>query len=273
MLSKVERPKDPAIIKPLAIEDYALPGPVTGLRALLSKPEAPKEEPLEVPKVSRDDAMYNKEFARLRAWEMSLLRREDEIETLKADVFRLAEEEGLKAGYREGWEESKKERKILQNISAEMQKEFAELKRSLAPAVLELAIHAARHIVHESCSLSVEQAARNVTGVVSSLGLGSSAITIRANKKTIDAIGAHDQDGNIFASASFEVDNDLEDGGFYIAHSLGAVDSTIETRWDRAMSQLGAMHKYKSSSVDHSALEEKINRLPSSILDSDTKDV
>lgn len=273
MLSKVERPTDPANIKPLAIEDYATSGPLTGLRALLSKSEAPKEDPLVVPKVPRDNLMYDKEFARLRNWEESLLEREREIESLKVDVFRVAEEEGLKAGYREGWEESKKERKILQTLAAEMQKEFAELKRSLAPAALELAIHAARHIVHESCSLSVDQASRNIIGVVSSLGLGSSSIKIRANKKTIDAISSHDQDGSLLASASFEIDNSLEDGGFYIAHSLGAVDSTIETRWDRAMSQLGAINKYKSSSVDHSVLEEKINRLPSAVLDSEKKDV
>lgn len=272
MLSKIERPLDASKIRPMIMEDHSS-GKVGGLRALLFKEEAPKEEPLEVPRVVRDEKMYDKEFARLKAWEEALLKKEAEIESLKEDVFRLAEEEGLKAGYREGWDESQKERRMLQALSSGMQKEFDELKKSLGPAALELAIHAARHIVHESCSLSIDQASRNISLVVSSFGLTPANITIKANKKTIESIKSHDPDGKICSAATFEVDNDLENSGFYISHAMGAVDSTIETRWARAMSQLGAINKYKNLSNTHDDLEEKLSRLPSSALDGGSKNV
>lgn len=238
--NRVERPGEHTEVKKFSPSEFGASIPDLGRSPLLSRLEKPAEETA-MPVVSKaidEVGALARAQSRLAAWEDSLLAKEKEIDELKKDVFSVAEEEGLKAGYREGWEESRRERESLVRLVEGLSAEFAEMKSKLASAVLELAVHAARHVVHESCSLSIDNAFKNISAVVNSYGLSSKSFVIKAHSKTIAAIKSHDPDCKVFGACTFEQDNGLELGGFYINHESGAVDSTIETRWQRAMSQL-----------------------------------
>lgn len=196
---------------------------------------APPAEKLQV-----DVTLLNMERARLQAWELELIAQESELASKQRAIFSKAEEEGLKAGYREGWEQAQKERSTLRSLSESIQSQFKDISIKLSNAVLELAVHAARHVVHESCKLSLEESHKNVRSVIGAMSLKAQNIEIHASEETISAILNHDEGESIKTTYSFVIDDSMESGGFRVVHDSGEIDCSIETRWERAMSQLGA---------------------------------
>lgn len=198
-------------------------------------PQAPPAE-----KLGPDVELIKIERARLKAWEMELIAQEADLASKQRAIFSKAEEEGLKAGYREGWEQAQQERLLLANLSQTIKEQFKELSVKLSNSVLELAVHAARHVVHESCRLSLEDSHKNIKAVIDGLNLKAQDIAVHASKLTIASILNHDQGDKIVSTYSLIEDESMEAGGFRIVYENGEVDCSIETRWERAMSQLGA---------------------------------
>tara|TARA_B100001105_G_scaffold251764_1_gene242100 strand:+ start:10492 stop:11307 length:816 start_codon:yes stop_codon:yes gene_type:complete len=187
------------------------------------------------------------ESERLRAWEQRLIEKEKDLLSKEQTILMVAEEAGLKAGYREGWECSQQERVLLKKCAESFEAKFNEIESKLAPLVVELAVHAARHIVHESCSINLEKTPENIKSVIAQFKLNSKEIEIVANSRTIAAIRNHDVKDTIFSRFTFTPDESLEDMGFILRHDDGAYDSTIETRWVRAIGQLSETENYRSN--------------------------
>lgn len=194
-----------------------------------------------------ETASINKlESERLRMWEQRLIEKEQALLEKEKTILLVAEEEGLNAGYREGWESAQQERMLLKQCAESFELKFNEIEAKIAPLVIELAVHAARHVVHESCELNLERTPENIKAVIAQFKLSAKEIEIVANSRTIAAIRNHDEKDILFSKFTFVEDESLENMGFILRHDDGSYDSTIETRWDRAMSQISDKENYRT---------------------------
>ncbi len=207
------------------------------------------ELPLEpIEKIGVSQAKLDAEYLRLKEWEASLITREQDLDERARAVFDIAQNDGLQSGYREGWEISGRERELLINLSSSIESEFIAVRTSLAPCALELAVHAARHVVHESCSLSIENTYKNLSAVVSGLDLNTGLIEISCNSRTAKTLENQNVAESLRNRFTIKIDESLEDMGFLVTHGKGSIDSTIETRWKRALSQIHSGVEYAARS-------------------------
>ncbi|MBC7623981.1 MAG: flagellar assembly protein FliH [Aeromicrobium sp.] len=162
-----------------------------------------------------------------------------------------AYQRGLAEGFHAGTEHITKESGSMahrvDSLVASLQSQFAAFDKDVADAVLGLAFSLARQVIRTELELRPELVTTSVKDALHSLAL----------KATFPGIYVHPDDLNLIKPALGEdlavrgcrliADASISRGGCRLESDTSTVDATIESRWERALSNMG----YNGSEYDN----------------------
>ncbi len=149
-------------------------------------------------------------------------------------IVHQAREEGYRAGLAETRADTERAVALLSQLS----RSVARLERDMAGSLLTLAIDLARQILRESISVRPELVIPLVEEALAGIARGSAVGALHVHPGDLALV--EERMGDALAHAGWKAfaDDTVERGGCRVKFDGGEVDATIETRWNRVMSQL-----------------------------------
>lgn len=196
------------------------------------------------------------EELRLKQWEAELHQREQALAQLEQDTLEQALQTGTQRGYEAGWDSAHHERVALVQAAQSIQDEFAAFKGSLSEKILDLAVLVARKVVGDTVRLNDEASANALREVLGSMELSGKSVSLLAHPQTLQVLQAQLGDQGELAGIRLKSDPSQLQGGFVLQHPEGAVNASMESRWERAIETLGRQIPIRAE--DFEAQEEEI---------------
>ncbi len=162
-----------------------------------------------------------------------------------------AYQRGLAEGFRAGSEHVKSEShdmgQRVDQLIASMQTQFANMDTDVADAVLGLAFSLARQIVRAELDARPELVSASVRDALGSLALKATYPGIYLNPADLNLVKASLGDELTLRGCRLVPDAGISRGGCRLESDTSMVDATIESRWERALSNMG----YSGSEFDN----------------------
>jgi flagellar assembly protein FliH len=154
-----------------------------------------------------------------------------------------AYQRGLTEGFRAGSEHVKNEatemgRRIDQLIES-MQSQFTNMDTDVADAVLGLAFSLAKQIIRAELDVRPELVSASVRDALGSLALRASDPRIYLNPADLNLVRASLSDDLTIRGCRLLADTGISRGGCRLESDTSMVDATLESRWERALSNMG----------------------------------
>jgi flagellar assembly protein FliH len=158
-------------------------------------------------------------------------------------ALEAAYQRGLSEGFRAGAEHVKNEsgemgRRVDQLIES-MQSQFANMDTDVADAVLGLAFSLARQIIRAELDARPELVSASVRDALGSLALKATYPGIYLNPADLNLVKASLGDELTLRGCRLIADPGISRGGCRLESDTSMVDATIESRWERALSNMG----------------------------------
>jgi flagellar assembly protein FliH len=164
-----------------------------------------------------------------------------------------AYQRGLAEGFRAGNEHVRNESGEMSNrvdqLVESMQSQFATMDTEVADAVLGLAFSLARQIIRSELESRPELVAGSVRDALQSLALKATYPGIYLNPADLNLIKSSLGEELSLRGCRLVADPGISRGGCRLESDTSMVDATIESRWERALSNMG----YTGSEFDNVA--------------------
>jgi flagellar assembly protein FliH len=128
-----------------------------------------------------------------------------------------------------------------------MQSQFEAFDKDVADAVLGLAFSLARQVVRSELDLRPELVATSVKDALQSLSLKAAFPSIYVNPDDVNLIKSVLGEELSMRGCRIIADNTISRGGCRLESDTSTVDATIESRWERALNNMG----YNGSEYDN----------------------
>lgn len=202
----------------------------------------------------QEQVVLSDEELRLKEWEAALAQREQALVQLEQETLEQALQTGTQRGYEAGWDSAHHERVALVQAAQSIQDEFAAFKGSLSEKILDLAVLVARKVVGDTVRLNDEASANALREVLGSMDLSGKSVSLLAHPQTLQVLQAQMGDQGELAGIRLKSDPSQLQGGFVLQHPEGAVNASMESRWERAIETLGRQTAIRAE--DFEATEE-----------------
>jgi flagellar assembly protein FliH len=162
-----------------------------------------------------------------------------------------AYQRGLSEGFNAGTEHITKESGSMANcvdsLLASMQSQFVTFDQDVADAVLRLAFSLARQVIRSELELRPELVTTSVKDALQSLALKATFPGIYVNPDDLSLIKSALGEELSVRGCRLVADTSIARGGCRLESDTSTVDATIESRWERALSNMG----YNGSEYDN----------------------
>lgn len=154
-----------------------------------------------------------------------------------------AYQRGLSEGFRAGTEhitrESGSMASRIDSLVASMQSQFEAFDQDVADALLGLAFSLARQVVRSELELRPELVATSVKDALHSLSLKATFPGIYVNPDDLNLIKSVLGEELSVRGCRIIADVSISRGGCRLESDTSTVDATIESRWERALNNIG----------------------------------
>lgn len=155
-----------------------------------------------------------------------------------AEEVEAMEQQARAEGYAAGLAEARVENERFAAMMAGVDQSISRLERDMAGTLLQLAVDLARQVLRESISVRPELILPLVEEALAGIARGASVGALHLNPADLPLV--EERMGEALAHAGWKAfaDESIMRGGCRVKFEGGEVDATIDTRWDRVMSQL-----------------------------------
>ena len=130
-------------------------------------------------------------------------------------------------------------RQQFENIQANMHAQLAQVHDQMAQAVLQMACDLARQVLRRELTIDPQALQPVLTEALALLHADTVPVTVRLNPEDFAAIETASTAAPIPGSPRFVPDAAITPGGCVLEAPGAGVDATVETRWSRAIANLG----------------------------------
>ncbi len=161
----------------------------------------------------------------------------------KTEAQKIGHDEGYQAGHREGYEKGLTEARALGNAEAQRLQQLVNdcadsiqaLDTQIAESVVDLALNIARQVVRSTLAVDPEKIVDTVRDIlqIDSNSTGDALMYLRVHPEDLALLKRHLADDPRLHKWLIEADESIERGGCIAETSLGNIDATLKTRWER----------------------------------------
>jgi flagellar assembly protein FliH len=166
-------------------------------------------------------------------------------------ALEAAYQRGLSEGFAAGTEHITRESGSMANrvdsLLTAMQSQYENFDKDVADAVLGLAFSLARQVIRSELELRPELVATSVKDALHSLALRATFPGLYVNPDDLNLIKSALGEELSVRGCRLIPDSSISRGGCRLESDTSTVDSTIESRWERALSNMG----YNGSEYDN----------------------
>lgn len=186
----------------------------------------------------------------------------EEIAAQVEAARQLAFDEGYALGHTEGCQTTREElaeptrlaneqaRQQFESIQTNMHAQLAQVQDQMAQAVLQMACDLARQVLRRELTIDPQALQPVLTEALALLHADTVPVTVRLNPDDFAAIDTASTAPPIPGSPRFVPDATITPGGCVLESPGAGVDATVETRWSRAIANLGLNAAWET---DHAA--------------------
>lgn len=157
-----------------------------------------------------------------------------------ARIRKSAFDEGYAAGYDQGARAAQQETERLRELAQTAGSVFSRLESDLAPHVLTLSIEIARQVLRRELSVNAEAIVAVVRDAFNQLTGGETGRQLLLNPDDVQLVRAHLGEDLALGAWKIIEDPGITPGGCRVATQQALIDATVQTRWKRTVSALGA---------------------------------
>ncbi|OXR49682.1 MULTISPECIES: flagellar assembly protein FliH [unclassified Pusillimonas] len=160
----------------------------------------------------------------------------------KAEGLKSGHDEGFQAGHREGYEKGLAEGRAIsatevgqiQSVAQSCAASVNALNNQVAESLVDLALNIARQVIRSTIAASPEAILDTVRDILATdSGEGKGLMRLRMHPEDLTLVKRHLSDDPRMHHWHLEADPRIERGGCYAETSLGDIDATLKTRWER----------------------------------------
>src|SRR5690606_13665612 len=152
--------------------------------------------------------------------------------------------EGLEAGHTEGYaqgqEAARMEVESLQRIAQAGAQAIEECGAATGEALLSLATSIAEQVLRSTLATEPERILDMIREVLQVDGGQQGLLKFRLNPQDVELVEQYLKDDGTVNRWRLQADPDIERGGCIAETALGTIDATLQTRWQRVVSAMGA---------------------------------
>lgn len=154
--------------------------------------------------------------------------------------LREGREQGLAEGRETGLESAREEADKIRRLAQACAASLENMEAETGEALISLAISIARQVVRSTIKAEPERILDVVGEVLHVDSSQHGILKLRLNPADIELVERYlEQDGNV-AHWRLQPDMSIDRGGCIAETSLGNIDATLQTRWQRVVSTLGS---------------------------------
>lgn len=152
--------------------------------------------------------------------------------------------EGKEAGYDEGRAEGKEasrgEAEKIQRLAQACSQAIENIEAETGEALVNLAVNIARQVLRNTLKAEPERILDVIREVLQVDGSHQGILKLRLNPADLELVDQYlQQDGSV-TYWRLQADMSIDRGGCIAETALGNIDATLQTRWQRVVSTLGA---------------------------------
>lgn len=159
----------------------------------------------------------------------------------KAQAQKIGHDEGYQAGHREGYEKglaegrsiSGAEVQRLQDVLGNAASSVKALDAQISDALVDLALNIARQVIRSTLTVHPEKIIDTVRDILQTEASNGVTMYLRLHPEDLALVRRHLADDPRLHMWHLEPDEHIERGGCMAETSLGDIDATLKTRWDR----------------------------------------
>jgi len=154
--------------------------------------------------------------------------------------FAEGREAGLAEGYAQGNEAARAEAEKIQALAEACARSIEELEESTGEALVNLAISIARQVLRQTLKTEPERILDVVREVLQVDGSQQGILKLRLNPADVELVDQYLKKDGTVTHWRLQADMSIDRGGCIAETALGNIDATLQTRWQRVISTLGA---------------------------------
>lgn len=184
---------------------------------------------------------------------------EEQVEAAREQAFQA----GYTQGHADGCQATRDElaeptrlaieanRERVEQVVAHMHAQFDQIQDQMAQTILHMACNIARQVIRRELTVDPQSIQPVIADALNLLKADTLPVTIRLNPDDFDAINVAENSIAANAKAAFEQDSSITPGGCVLENALSSVDATLETRWSRAIANLGLSSTWDADDATH----------------------
>lgn len=149
---------------------------------------------------------------------------------------------GYAEGYAQGQQAARAEAEQLQRIAQACAEAIEGFEAQAGDALLSLALRVAEQVLRSTLQAEPERILDLVRDVLQVDGSQQGVLRLRLNPADLDLVDHYLQQDATVSQWRLLADPAIERGGCIVETALGNIDATLQTRWQRVVSALGAEH-------------------------------
>jgi flagellar assembly protein FliH len=142
-------------------------------------------------------------------------------------------------------------RERVEQVVTHMHAQFDQIQDQMAQTILHMACNIARQVIRRELTVDPQSIQPVIADALNLLKADTLPVTIRLNPDDYDAINVAESTITSSAKAVFEQDFNITPGGCVLENALSSVDATLETRWSRAIANLGLTSTWDADDATH----------------------
>jgi len=154
--------------------------------------------------------------------------------------LREGRESGHAEGHARGLEAAHEEARKLQQITQVCAAAYEGLEAETGDALLSLALRVAEQVLRSTLEAEPERMLDLIRDVLHVDGSQQGVLRLRLNPADLDLVDRYLQQDATVSQWRLLADPAIERGGCVVETALGNIDATLQTRWQRVVSTLGA---------------------------------
>ena len=175
----------------------------------------------------------------------------EQVEAARQEAYAQGQAEGYDRGHAEGCQTTRDElagamqqtvaenKQRIDAVLVSLSEQLAAMQDQMAQAVLQMAVKLARQVVRRELAIDPLSIQPVVHEAMSLLHADSTPVSVRLNPEDFDSIKIAIESNNSSHEVKFIPDYNITPGGCQVDTAGAGVDATMETRWARAVANLG----------------------------------
>lgn len=147
---------------------------------------------------------------------------------------------GLTDGHAEGLETARQEAQKIHELAEACARAVGTLEEETGEALVNLAVSIARQVIRHAVKTEPERILDVIRDVLQVDGTQQGILKLRLNPADVEMVQQFLQKDGTVAHWRLQADMSIDRGGCIAETALGNIDATLQTRWQRVISTLGA---------------------------------